>query len=92
MKELSPHLFAKNLLSLEEWMQNTGGFRAAKDLKSLLFGKLTSEKWKEEDFHAFVECLRSTSSESPAHGELADMLLSSYTDKQDSDDEVSMYM
>ena len=75
LSELLPYLYAKNLVSEEEWlsMPATPLAMEARSVTERVLGRLMDKESTRKDFLAFIQCLEDSSGHLP-HKELADVL------------------
>ena len=71
--ELLPYLYAKNLVSDEEWLSMPTTSLGARSIMERVLGRLMKKESTEEEFIAFIRCLKDSSGHLP-HKELADIL------------------
>ena len=90
LSELLPYLYAKNLVSEEEWlsMPATPLAMDARSVTERVLGRLMDRESAREDFVAFIQCLKDSSGHLP-HKELANVLEKPFL--ADDEEEVTSY-
>lgn len=73
LKELLPYLYAKKLVSEEEWLSMPVTTLDARSITERVLGRLMKKESTREEFDAFVQCLKDSSGHLP-HTQLANML------------------
>ena len=73
LSELLPYLYAKKLVSEEEWLSAPVTVLDARSVTKRVLGRLMKKESTEEEFLAFMQCLKDCSGHLP-HKDLADTL------------------
>ena len=82
VSELLPYLYAKKLVSEEEWLSMPTTPLGARSIMEQFLGRLMKRESTEEEFIAFVQCLRDSSGHLP-HKDLADTLEEPFLDEEE---------
>lgn len=82
LNELLPYLYAKKLVSEEEWLSAPVNVMNSRSVMERVLVKLMSKESTREEFFAFVQCLKDCSEHS-AHKELADTLEKPFLDEEE---------
>ena len=79
--ELLPYLYAKKLVSEEEWLMPATSL-GARSIMERVLGRLMKKESTEEEFIAFIQCLKDSSGHLP-HKELAHTLEKIFLDEEE---------
>ena len=73
LSELIPYLYAKKLVSYEEWLSMPATALDARSMTERVLGRLMGRDSTEKEFFAFLQCLKDATGHLP-HKELAETL------------------
>ena len=73
LSELIPYLYAKKLITYEEWLSMPATSLDARSMTERVLGRLMGKNSTEKEFFAFLQCLKDSSGHLP-HKELAEAL------------------
>ena len=81
LSELLPYLYAKQLVSEEEWLSMPVTVIDARSLTERVLGRLMKKESTREEYFAFIQCLKDCSGHLP-HKELAEILEKPFLDEE----------
>lgn len=82
LRELLPYLYAKKLVSEEEWLSMPVTTLDARSITERVLGRLMKKESTQKEFNVFIQCLRDSSGHLP-HKELADILEKPFLDEEE---------
>ena len=84
LSELLPYLYAKKLVSEEEWLSTPATVLDARSITERVLGRLMKKESTEAEFFAFIQCLKDCPGHL-SHKELADTLEKPFLDEAEVD-------
>ena len=82
LSELLPYLYAKKLVSEEEWLSAPVTVLDARSVTERVLGRLMKKESTPEEYFAFIQCLKDSSGHL-SHKELADTLEKPFLDEEE---------